>query len=213
MKASIIMVSWSPREERMKLLKQTLDSLQEDTEHELIVVDNGPEEQTDYLRTIKVDKHIVVGMNKGIGYGWNLGLKNSSGEFISLIDNDLIFQKGWLKDCIEMLEKYPREKLVATSCISAHQLDPKYFLGTLDNHTLWSRSCTAGTVFRRGLVDDIGLWGIHPKPGTKWCDNLTRKGYKFIALDFPKVAHRGYDTTNNHVELMKEGKWRKEWEV
>ena len=90
-KLSIVLVTWAPDEERMKFLKDTLESLEGSTTvpYELIVIDNGPEEQTAYLKTQKIDKHIINGMNKGIGYGWNKGYEVAEGEFLCIIDNDL----------------------------------------------------------------------------------------------------------------------------
>ena len=55
---SIIMATWSPNEYRLNLLKETLKSFEGsvETDYELIIVDNGPEEQTEYLKTKKIDK-------------------------------------------------------------------------------------------------------------------------------------------------------------
>jgi len=215
MKLSIIMVTWSPNKERMELLKETMESLQSsiDIPYELIVIDNGPKEQTEYLKTLKIDKHIINDINKGIGYGWNQGYEASEGEFISLIDNDLLFAKDWAKDCIELLEKYPDKKLIATAIASVHHETSRCFLGRLGINYTWSRSATAGSVFRRTAVDDFGIWDLHPKPGAAWMPRLKEHGWKIISLTIPKIVHRGIIRSYDHVEMLKNGKWRKDWGI
>ena len=215
MKLSIILVTWAPDEERMELLKETLDSLEKSTDvpYEFIVIDNGPKEQTEYLKTRKIDKHIINDMNKGIGYGWNQGYKASTGEYISLIDNDLLFAKDWAKECIDLLEKYPDKKFIATAITSVHHESNKNFYGAIGKNFLWSRNATAGTVFRRTAVNDFGLWKQHPKPGASWMIPLKANGWKFISLLMPKIVHRGIARSYDHRSLLKDGKWHEEWGI
>ena len=214
-KLSIILVSWSPTEKRMELLKDTLDTLEKSTTvpYELIVIDNGPKKQTEYLKTRKIDKHIINDINKGIGYGWNQGYEASEGEFISLIDNDLIFAKGWAQECIYLLKKYPDKKFIATAISAVHHGSKRCFRGNIGKNYLWSRSATAGSVFRRAAVDDFGLWDLHPKPGTGWITRLKKHGWMFVSLIMPKIVHRGVERTYDHRKLLRGGKWHDEWGI
>ena len=214
-KISIVLVTWADTEERMEFLKNTLESLENssDVPYELIVIDNGPEKQTEYLKTKKIDKHIILGMNKGIGYGWNKGAELAEGEYISIIDNDLLFQKDWIKEGIDLLEKYPNEKLVATTCFSSHDFANRYFCGKLDDYFLWTRSCTAATIFRKTDLQVFGKWAVSPTPGTIWCNTLYKKKYKFISTIFPKVVHRGVFQSYKSKILKRSGDWKKEWDL
>ena len=213
MKASIILVTWSPSKDRLNLLKKTIASLKESTEvpYEFIVVDNGPKEQTDFLKTQKIDKHIINVMNKGIGYGRNQGFKEAIGDYIAYIDSDLLFEKDWLKEGIELLEKYPEKKLIASTCFSSHQTVKSFFHGSCGENFLWSRACPAGLVFRKESFYDLGLWAIHPRSGTFLCKVAKIKKYLFISLVFPKVVHRGVYSSYNHKSLIKNRTWKNLW--
>ena len=210
---SVIMTSLAEDEYRLNLLKETLKSLKGSIKvpHEFIVIDNGNSEQTKILEDSFADVVIKNERNKGIGFGWNQGFEASSGKYISLIDNDLLFAEGWADDCIELLEKYPDEKLIATAFASFHHHSPKWFVGELDNHYLWNRSGTAGTVFKKEVMDVTGKWKVHPVPGKHWVNELYARGYKFISLKVPKVVHRGLTRSYDPKKLMLDGKWKKEW--
>ena len=212
---SIIMVSLAEDEYRLDLLKDTLKSLKESITipYEFIVIDNGNSEQTKILEDSFADIIIKNEINKGIGYGWNQGFEASSGRYISLIDNDLLFAKGWAEDCIELLEKYPNEKIVATAFASSHQHCHKWFVGKLGDNYLWDRCGTAGSVFRREMVDVVGKWQTHPVPGKYWVNQLSRRKWRFISLLVPKIVHRGLVRSYNPDKLMIGGKWHKEWKI
>jgi len=220
MKVSIILVTWCEDDERLELLKTTLKSLETSTEipYELIVVDNGLKKQTEFLKTQKIDKHIINEQNKGIGFGRNQGVKVAEGDYVAFIDNDLIFAKDWLKEGIEALETYPDKKLIASTCYSVAQSDTSYavrrnYRGVCDEYLLWSRGCPAGAIFRKNTLKELGKWSVHPKAGSSYCNMAVNKKYHFIALPFYKIAHRGLVSSYSFKKLMKGGKWKQEWNL
>ena len=134
---SVIMTSLAEDEYRLNLLKETLKSLKGSIKvsHEFIVIDNGNSEQTKILEDSFADVVIKNERNKGIGFGWNQGFEASSGKYISLIDNDLLFAEGWADDCIELLEKYPDKKFVINNeCRLVHNNEKKNQGGRYWNH-------------------------------------------------------------------------------
>ena len=221
MKASIIMVTWSPTEERMDLLKQTFKYLNDSTDipYELIVIDNGPEEQTEFLKTQKIDKHIINGCNKGIGFGRNQGLDVAIGDYIAYIDNDLIFSRDWLAEGIEALEKYPDRKLISSTLLSRHQIKgnvrrmDKCYRGNLDEYMLWNKGSPGGTIYRKKDSDIMGKWDVHPNLGSHRVEITNRKKYLYISLPFPKVMHRGIYSSYNHKQLIRSRSWTREWNL
>lgn len=215
MKASIVLVTWSPDKKRLNLLKNTLKTLEGSTDipYELIVIDNGGiKEQTEFLKTQKIDKHIINTENLGNGCGRNQGIRVAEGEYIVLIDNDMKFMKDWLKECIEALEKYPNKKLVATALKSSHWRYGKlYHRGMLDEYTLWERSAPGCWVMRRKTLDEIGEFSKNPISGADYCRRLCNNGYRHIML--PKklvlhMAHRAGDESYDHNAWLVKGEWK-----
>lgn len=214
MKASLILVTWAETDFRMKLLKETLESLREHTHypHELIIVDNGPKQQTRFLLKQEINKHIINEINVGIGPAFNQGIEEASGDYISFLANDLRFEKDWLSDSIEALEKYPDKKLIATTFKSTHQTRcrKRYFIGNLDEYSLWFRSSPAGWVMRKDALNDIGLWPDDNRPGTLYCNRITKKGYRWISPPERKVFHVGNRKPSyNWKNKLVDGKWVK----
>lgn len=215
LKASIILVTWSPTKERLDLLKKSLVSLREstDVEYELIAVDNGPAEQTDFLKTQKIDKLITNEKNRGIGFGRNQAMRCSTGDYIAFVDNDLIFMRDWLGESIEALEKYPEKKFIASAFHSFYHQKPMNFRGMLDEYFIWGRGSPAGLVMKRDDAESLGEWVTHPKPGTKLLNTVKRRGYLIISLPFSKITHCGIGSSYDHADLMRNGKWKEEWSV
>ena len=124
--------------------------------NELIVIDNGPECQTEFLKTQKIDKHIINKINAGIGFARNQGTEVAIGEYICFTDNDVIFRKDWLKDAIEIFEKYPNEKLVVNSIFSSKFIprQKKLLLGMLGEYPIWQRSGGTCLVMKKTAVEE-----------------------------------------------------------
>ena len=211
MKASIIFITWAATEDRMRLLKNCLSTLKDSTEveHELIVVDNGPIEQTEFLKTQKIDKHIINKINMGIGYARNQGMDVATGEYVVFLDNDILVEKGWLGESIEALETYPNEKLVGCPIYG----DPsgtgkrRLYLGMLGKYPLYQRYGGACWVKRRKMLDKFGKWSTNTVPGREYCGKITRAGYRFIGLEKHKATHLGKKKSFNFHKILINGEW------
>jgi len=211
MKISIVMVTWAPDEYRMIRLRKTMKSLEKATTlpYELIVVDNGPKQQTEFLKTQKIDKHIVNEKNEGIGFGRNQGIAIAEGEYIALIDNDLNFRKGWLSKAVDLLERHPNEKLIVAMIKTRFHHKRKFFLkGMLEDYSVYSRSAPGCWVTRKKTFEEVGEWGTHGFPGTVYCDRLERVGYLHVLI--PMVKHMGrFQSYKPYEERLRNGKWVK----
>ena len=95
-------------------IKYTLECLNSIIEHtaypnyEIILVDNNSDEKTQkILKEIKNDKIklILNRANLGFAKGNNIGIKNSLGDYIILLNNDTVVTKGWMFNLIKTLEK------------------------------------------------------------------------------------------------------------
>tara|TARA_B100000029_G_scaffold504510_1_gene583503 strand:- start:59 stop:1111 length:1053 start_codon:yes stop_codon:yes gene_type:complete len=91
-------------------LKNCLESVIINTkrEFEIIVVDNNSPDNS--AKMIKDDfpdcKFILNQENVGVPEGLNIGIRNSVGEFIILMNNDVKVTEGWLDDFFYAYEKY-----------------------------------------------------------------------------------------------------------
>ena len=80
---------------------------------ELIIVSNGSKDQTNQeLESFKESykgciEIVLVNIEENIGYsvGLNVGLSKARGQIITVLNNDLIFPKGWFDGLVEELNK------------------------------------------------------------------------------------------------------------
>ena len=92
-----------------KYLEDCLESIFRETKRdfEVIVVDNNsPDKSGDkFSKKYQNCKFILNEKNEGVSEGLNVGIKNSSGEYVVLLNNDLIVAPKWLDYLFEAYEK------------------------------------------------------------------------------------------------------------
>lgn len=119
MKLSIIIVNYKTYE----LTKQTIDSLLRQNanfEYEIILVDNASQDgsiekiQSDFQNIMnqKTLKVIINDSNLGFSKANNIGIKNSIGEYILLLNSDTKLDEDCLQKCME----YMNEHIGALGC-------------------------------------------------------------------------------------------------
>lgn len=84
---------------------------------EFVIINNASNDgTTERLRDWQVKdgrfKIINNNINRGVGPAWNQGIKNSSGEYICIINNDLIFREGWLEEMVRMSIKFGKKVVI-----------------------------------------------------------------------------------------------------
>lgn len=124
--------------------KQCIESVFAHTKEpfELIVVDNGSTDGTlEYIDSLDRSKSSCLRIkvisnaeNMGFAKGCNQGLNVAVGEFLLLLNNDVVVTSGWMSRLLHALEKYPEIDMVGpmTNYVSGPQLveNPKYDLVT-----------------------------------------------------------------------------------
>lgn len=110
-KVSVIVILWNSK----KYLKPVMDAVLGQTHKDLEVItvinaDDGAREmlQKDYPQV----KILDPGKNLGFAGGNNLGIKNSSGEFIQLVNPDLILEPDYIE---KMLKAFEDPKIAAAT--------------------------------------------------------------------------------------------------
>ena len=92
-----------------KYLEDCLESIFRETkcDFEIIVVDNNSPDKSGnkFSKKYQNCKFILNEKNEGVSEGLNVGIKNSNGEYIVLLNNDLIVAPKWLDYLFEAYEK------------------------------------------------------------------------------------------------------------
>jgi GT2 family glycosyltransferase len=116
---------------QLKYTKACVESIQRNTQepHEIIFVDNGSSDGTiKWLqRLVKENAHyrmILNNNNLGFARGCNQGIRLAKGEYILLLNNDVVVTKKWLKRMITCAEAIPRSGMVGpmSNFVSGPQL-------------------------------------------------------------------------------------------
>ncbi|HTO03261.1 MAG TPA: glycosyltransferase [Opitutus sp.] len=82
--------------------------------HEIILVDDASTDSSrDFLREL-APPHIVLLNERNLGYAAanNRGARIAQGEFLALLNNDLVLQPGWFEPMLAAFTHYPRAGLV-----------------------------------------------------------------------------------------------------
>ena len=107
--------------DRLKLLRSTLSSLRECTDHpyELILVDDGSRRRGirrylfRLLERAEISTLILnAGPPLGIGEAVNRGFRAAHGAYLCKVDADVAFTPGWLGKCVSALEAFPEVGLL-----------------------------------------------------------------------------------------------------
>jgi glycosyltransferase involved in cell wall biosynthesis len=169
--------------------------------YELIVVDNGGSEEDSHFLTEMTNKghistYIKNSNNRHFGYARNQGIAVAQGDYIAIVDNDILHKKDWLTECIKMLEKHPKKKIYGTPIDYPQDAEyngkVRYRTGELDECTLNMRAGSNCFVIRYEDLMDIGKFPIHRIAGTKWTDSAVNKGYLACVLPKGYVEDMGF---------------------
>ncbi|MBL7129408.1 MAG: glycosyltransferase family 2 protein [Ignavibacteria bacterium] len=125
---SIIILNYNGRD----FLEGCLDSVLGQTfnDFEIIFVDNNStDDSINFIKSNFSDNRIkIVVSEKNLGFagGNNLGLKNTSGEYIVLLNNDTVVDKDWLKYLYELINS--DETIgIAQSLVITEGIPSKYY--------------------------------------------------------------------------------------
>ena len=116
-KLSIITLTYNQLEEATKPFLKSLYKNTDPELFELIIVDNNSQDKTvEYLKDFETKHNNVKAIynNENLGYskGNNQGLKIAQGEFIALLNNDIILSPEWYKPLFDKLIAPPQVTLV-----------------------------------------------------------------------------------------------------
>lgn len=174
---SIIIPNWNGAH----FLPTCLNSLAKQTYQpiEVIIVDNASTDNSEKL--VKSDfswvKWIGLPENRGFTGACNEGLRAAKGEFLALLNNDTEVDSRWAEAVVDAFNRHPEIGSVASKMLLFDRRDHihtagDYFTtnGRAGNRGVWQRdegqfdqeeyvfsACGGSSVYRRAMLDEIGL--------------------------------------------------------
>ncbi|RMG24263.1 MAG: glycosyltransferase, partial [Methanobacteriota archaeon] len=212
--------------------RECLESIVKHTRepYEVIVVDNGSSDGTvDYLRNW-TKKHrnfraIFNKTNKGFAAGNNQGIKKAKGDYIVLLNNDVVVSENWLEGMRKAFDKSPAVGLVGpmTNYISGHQLEPAANYQSLKEFEVFTREYSLAhknqyvetfrlvgfcLMIKREVIDKIGLldesFGLGNFEDDDFCLRASLEGYQLVIAREVFVHHYGNSSfKGNNIDYQK----------
>ncbi len=214
-KTSIILTTWAMSPERSETMRRCIESVIATTKHlpvEIIIVDNGGSlDDSTYLLNLCNEKriHHYVRNSENLYFGWgrNIGVHISSGDYLVFSDNDIEYKQGWLEECISVLEQNPEKKILMTPLRTDREhRNERHWMGKAQangkEYLLNMRAGSNSWVMRRKDFFEIGWFRNHYVAGSKWNDAFVRAGYLMATMEKDSLAvdigfKRGYNHTMN----------------
>ena len=216
MSASLISII-IPTYNRAHLLKETLDSVAEQTYQnwECIIIDDGSTDDTEIVveKYVKEDNRFQyhrrpVSRPKGANSCRNFGFELSKGDYINWFDDDDIMLNGFLKEKIELFNN--DVDLVICSGIYVDQnlnqikiinLEEQSFL--FKDYVLWKlHIITNSVLFRKSFLNNKALFSLKISRGQE-AELFSRLFYKlpvekYSILNTPLFLYRQHSGTKTH---------------
>ncbi len=213
---SIIILTFN----QLEYTKRCMESIHEHTPepHEIIVVDNGSTDGTrEYLQRLAQDRSeirlILNDENRGFAAGNNQAIEIAEGDYILLLNNDVVVTQGWLGTLIEHMNKTLDAGMVGpmSNSVSGPQLVQDVPYGSsLDDMQAFARDFASGNrgkttehmrlvgfclLIRKEVIDVIGRLDENYLSGNFEDDDLCLRGfiagYKNIIARDVFVHHYG----------------------
>ncbi len=174
---SIVIPNWNGA----RFLPVCLDALarQTYTPLEIIVVDNASQDGSQQLVQTQYPavRLIELPENRGFTGACNAGMQAARGAFVALLNNDTEADPGWAAAVVEAFNRQPEIGIVASKMLLFEQRDRIHTAGdyfTVDgragNRGVWQAdagqfdreeyvfsACGGSSVYRRAMLDKIGL--------------------------------------------------------
>jgi len=124
---SIVTLSWNAPEFTRKALESIKACTSEP--YEVVVVDNGSEAPTREMLAAIDDPHVRVvynATNRGFAGGSNDGIASALGDYVVLLNNDVIVTDGWIDGLLDPFHRIPGTGVTAprSNIVVGHQQLP-----------------------------------------------------------------------------------------
>lgn len=138
---SIVIVTWNGK----RYAAECLDSLRahiSDPTVEVIVVDNASTDGTPEMIRDSYPGVTLIRNDRNLGFATanNIGIRRSSGEYVLLVNSDVVIYEGCIERLVEYMKQNPRVGLLGPRMLGA---DRKPYRSFMAEFTLWRCFCRA----------------------------------------------------------------------
>ncbi len=224
-KCDIVIPVWN----ELEITKNCIESIISSTRfpHSLIIIDNGSNALVaDYLNSLrgKIKDLSIITNQQNLGYvkAINQGFKESSAEFVCLLNNDTIVTDGWLSEMVDIAYDNVGVGIVNPSSNTLAQSVPKgqtiqEFAGSLKaSKGSWGElgQCSGFCMLiKREVIEKIGLFDESYEIGyfeeTDYCRRVQNAGYQFARAKRAYVYHLdrvSFDKRPDKEELFRKNR-------
>lgn len=234
-RVSVVIPNWNGK----KFLAGCLDSLGQQTykQVEVVVVDNGSadgsvefiEKNYPHVNLIKFQ------VNTGFSVAVNAGIRASDSEFVALLNNDTIVEPDWISELVRAMREH--SEIGSAGCKMLAYDDKKLLdgagdgyrrgglpgrighrerdLGQFDNERYILGACGGAALYRRSMLDEIGLFDEDYFAYLEDVDlglRAQNAGYKCLYVPSAVIYHLGCGTTGSGyhplvVRLSSQNNW------
>ena len=196
--------------------KKFVNSIKKHTfsSYELIIVDNGSEDNIQKWVKKIADKSILFNENQGFAKGFNAGLEIAEGKYVMMANNDTEFPNKWDVLILENFQKYRNVGLVSPVYTTGSRLIALR-KDTKDNQIITKKfgdypSGVAYCLNYDFMIKTINGWcedyPIASGEDADLCYRVWSKNYNIIIDERVLVKHEGKVTTKSKIK-----NWKKLW--
>ena len=199
MKVSVIIPTFN----RFSLISRAIDSVLNQTikPFEIIVVDDGSSDNTStFIKNNYKSVKLIKQNNLGVSKARNVGIKNSSGDWIALLDSDDEWKKNKLEVQIKSLSEYDYYSVCHTNEIwirngirvNQKKRHQKYGGDIFDKCLDICRISPSSIIFKKNIINEVGWFD----EGLSICEDYDlwlriAANFKILFIDKPLVIKYG----------------------
>ena len=187
-----------------KYIAECIDSVLAQTvkPNEIIVVDDGSTDNTARIVNKYQSVKYIFQKNKGVGHARNLGIDESSGEFIMFLDHDDFYAPNKLESCLKQFKIDPSISIIKGKVqliFSNKDISNTFYeiCPQLKNQEIISRTVLLGAaIFRRECLINIGGFNPEMSPADDvdlWV-RLSQQNLNIHHMDDIFLYYRRHDT-------------------
>ena len=168
--------------------------------HEIILIDNSSTDETREFLQELAPPHVVLLNDRNLGYAAanNRAARVAQGDFLALLNNDLVLEPHWLEPMLAAFASHPRAGVVGN--IQLHATS-----GAVDHAGVVF--CDGGyPVHHRGDLAELqAAGGITEFPAVTAACCLVRREWFLRASGFDEGYHNGFEDTDLCLRAREDG--------